>query len=50
MAHDSPANRSPLEAAWSWEDDESVALEDPRIDAAFNKGSIVLGPEDGQSF
>ncbi|MEV6020301.1 SMI1/KNR4 family protein [Streptomyces sp. NPDC051997] len=45
-----PGEPFPLEAAWSWEDDESVALEDPRIDAAFNKGSIVLGSEDGQSF
>lgn len=32
------------------EDDESADAEDPRIDAAFNKGSVVLGSEDGQSF
>ncbi|MGW0969999.1 hypothetical protein [Streptomyces sp. NPDC002516] len=44
-----PGEPFPLGAAWPWED-ERVALEDPRIDAAFNKGSIVLGPEDGQSF
>ncbi|MET8724139.1 SMI1/KNR4 family protein [Streptomyces misionensis] len=45
-----PGEPFPLEAAWSWEDDESVDAEDPRIDAAFNKGSVVLGSEDGQSF
>jgi hypothetical protein len=45
-----PGALFPLEAAWPWEDDTSVDPEDPRIDAAFNKGSIVLGSEDGQSF
>ncbi|MFF7331884.1 hypothetical protein [Streptomyces sp. NPDC008150] len=40
----------PLEAAWPWEDDAGVDAEDPRIDASFNKGSVVLGSEDGQSF
>ncbi|MGI5478731.1 SMI1/KNR4 family protein [Streptomyces lavendofoliae] len=47
-----PGDLFPLESAWIWEDDESVDPEDddPRIDAAFNVGSIVLGSEDGQSF
>ncbi|MEU0335999.1 SMI1/KNR4 family protein [Streptomyces sp. NPDC006193] len=46
-----PGEPFPLEAAWGWEDDESVAPEgDPRIDAVFTKGSVVLGSEDGQSF
>ncbi|MFD4604397.1 SMI1/KNR4 family protein [Streptomyces sp. NPDC058464] len=45
-----PGHPFPLEAAWLWEDDESVGPEAPRIDAAFNKGSVVLGAEDGQSF
>lgn len=45
-----PAEPFPLEGAWAWEDDESVDPEDPRINAAFNKGSIVLGAEDGPSF
>lgn len=45
-----PGEPFPLRAAWPWEDDESVGPEDPRIDAAFNNGSIVLGCEDGQSF
>ncbi|MFI8194452.1 SMI1/KNR4 family protein [Streptomyces sp. NPDC085946] len=47
-----PGEPFPLEAAWAWEDDESVdpVEDDPRIDAVFNKGSVVLGSEDGQSF
>ncbi|WP_333776969.1 SMI1/KNR4 family protein [Streptomyces sp. IBSBF 3136] len=45
-----PGEPFPLSAAWPWEDDESADPEDPRIDAAFNKGSIVLGAEDGPSF
>ncbi|MBM9508009.1 SMI1/KNR4 family protein [Streptomyces sp. KK5PA1] len=45
-----PAEPFPLQAAWHWEDDETADPEDPRIDAAFNDGSIVLGSEDGQLF
>ncbi|MFG2842892.1 SMI1/KNR4 family protein [Kitasatospora sp. NPDC048296] len=40
----------PLEAAWLWEDDEDVDPDDPRIDAVFLHGSVVLGSDDGQSF
>ncbi|MFE4424273.1 hypothetical protein [Streptomyces sp. NPDC056817] len=39
-----------MQAAWVWEGDEDVDPEDPRIDAVYNKGSVVLGSEDGQSF
>jgi hypothetical protein len=45
-----PGELFPLEAAWVWEEDESVDLRDPRIPAAFNRGSVVLGAEEGQSF
>ncbi|MEV6109139.1 SMI1/KNR4 family protein [Streptomyces sp. NPDC051940] len=46
-----PGAPFPLEAAWPWEDDESVDPEgDPRTDAVFTHGSVVLGSEDGQSF
>ncbi|MFB7113416.1 SMI1/KNR4 family protein [Streptomyces sp. NPDC056190] len=45
-----PGESFPLQAAWVWEDDEDVDPEDPRIDAVYNKGSVVLGSEDGQSF
>ncbi|MEV6164189.1 SMI1/KNR4 family protein [Streptomyces sp. NPDC052052] len=45
-----PGEPFPLEAAWSWEGDDSADPDDPRIAAAFNKGSIVLGAEDGPSF
>ncbi|MGW4383250.1 hypothetical protein [Kitasatospora sp. NPDC004531] len=31
-------------------DDESVDADDPRIDAVFTQGSVVLGSDDGQSF
>lgn len=40
-----------MEAAWPWEDDETVDPEDdPRTDAVYTRGSIVLGSEDGHSF
>ncbi|MET9451750.1 SMI1/KNR4 family protein [Streptomyces cinerochromogenes] len=45
-----PGEPFPLDEAWAWEDDESVDPEDPRVDAVFTKGSVVLGSEDGQSF
>jgi hypothetical protein len=45
-----PGDPFPLEAAWPWEDDETVDPDDPRIDAVFTRGSVVLGSEDGQSF
>ncbi|GAA3482230.1 SMI1/KNR4 family protein [Streptomyces yanii] len=46
-----PGEPFPLEASWPWEDDERVdPEEDPRIDAVYTQGSIVLGSEDGQSF
>ena len=45
-----PGEAFPLETAWPWEDDETVELDDPRIDAVFTRGSNVLGSEDGQSF
>ncbi|PZT71400.1 SMI1/KNR4 family protein [Streptomyces sp. SW4] len=46
-----PGGLFPLESAWVWEDDESVdADDDPRIDAVFTVGSVVLGSEDGQSY
>ncbi|MGW6414110.1 SMI1/KNR4 family protein [Streptomyces sp. NPDC055055] len=45
-----PGEPFPLESAWHWEDDGSVGTEAPRIDAAFNNGSVVLGAEDGGSF
>ncbi|MGG7569771.1 SMI1/KNR4 family protein [Streptomyces sirii] len=45
-----PAEPFPLEAAWPWEDDETVESDDARIDAVFTQGSVVLGSEDGQSF
>ncbi|MEU5659988.1 SMI1/KNR4 family protein [Streptomyces sp. NPDC047737] len=45
-----PGEPFPLEAAWPWEDEEGVGPEDLLINAAFNKGSVVLGAEDGPSF
>ncbi|NEC65973.1 SMI1/KNR4 family protein [Streptomyces sp. SID9727] len=45
-----PGKPFPLEAAWPWEDDESTGLGDPRITAAFNHGSVVLGSEEGPAF
>lgn len=45
-----PGMPFPLQAGWHWEGDEDVDPEDPRIEAAFNDGSVVLGCEDGQSF
>ncbi|MFF0294543.1 SMI1/KNR4 family protein [Kitasatospora sp. NPDC004614] len=45
-----PGEPFPLEAAWPWEDDENVDADDPRIDAVFTHGSVVLGSDDGQSF
>ncbi len=47
-----PGAPFPLTEAWLWEDDETVdpADDDPRTDAAYNHGSVVLGSEDGQSF
>ncbi|GAA2470875.1 hypothetical protein GCM10010406_03070 [Streptomyces thermolineatus] len=46
-----PGEPFPLEAGWPWEDDEDVdPEEDPRIDAVYTRGSVVLGSEDGQSF
>ncbi|MGC5008809.1 SMI1/KNR4 family protein [Streptomyces sp. NBC_00353] len=44
-----PGKPFPLRAAWHWESDD-VDPEDPRIEATFNSGSIVLGCEDGLSF
>lgn len=44
-----PGEPFPLQEAWLW-DDETVDQDDPRIDAVFTQGSIVLGSEDGQSF
>ncbi|MFI5527721.1 SMI1/KNR4 family protein [Kitasatospora sp. NPDC051853] len=45
-----PGAPFPVEAAWCWEDEEDGDPDDPRIDAAFNDGSVVLGSDDGQSF
>ncbi|MEU6406156.1 SMI1/KNR4 family protein [Streptomyces sp. NPDC046985] len=45
-----PSQPFPLQKAWYWSEDREVEDEDPRIDAAFNAGSIVLGSEDGESF
>lgn len=44
-----PGRPFPLQAAWHWEGDEDAAS-DPRIEAAFTNGSVVLGCEDGQTF
>ncbi|MEU7031639.1 SMI1/KNR4 family protein [Streptomyces sp. NPDC046275] len=45
-----PGQPFPLQEAWHWWEDPDADDEDPRIDAAFNHGSIVLGSEDGESF
>ncbi|MEW2621344.1 SMI1/KNR4 family protein [Streptomyces sp. NPDC048106] len=45
-----PGQAFPLEAAWLWEDDETSGPQDPRVDAVFTRGSVVLGSEDGSSF
>lgn len=45
-----PGRLFPLQEAWPWEDDEAVDPDDPRIDAVFTHGSVVLGAEDGPSF
>ncbi|MFI2645559.1 SMI1/KNR4 family protein [Streptomyces sp. NPDC018610] len=45
-----PGEPLPPEEAWSWEDDETVVPEDPRIDATYSHGSVVLGSDDGYSF
>lgn len=45
-----PGMPFPLQAAWHWESDEGVDPEDPKIEGAFNNGSIVLGCEDGPAF
>ncbi len=45
-----PGEPFSLQEAWVREDDEEGGPEDPRIDAAYNKGSVVLGSEDGRSF
>jgi hypothetical protein len=46
-----PGAPFPLAEDWPWEDDNSVDPDgDPRIDAVYTQGSIVLGSEDGQSF
>ncbi|OEJ95303.1 hypothetical protein [Streptomyces thermolilacinus] len=46
-----PGEPFPLDAAWVWEDDETVDPDDdPRTDAAYNQGSVVPGSEDGLSF
>jgi hypothetical protein len=46
-----PGTLFPLTQAWLWEDDDSVDPdEDPRVDAVFTQGSVVLGSEDGQCF
>lgn len=45
-----PGAPFPLEEAWPWEEDDSADDEDPRIDAVFSHGSIVLGAEDSQSY
>lgn len=45
-----PGEPFPLEAAWPWEDDDTVDDDDPRINTVYTQGSVVLGSEDGQSF
>ncbi|GAA3482282.1 hypothetical protein [Streptomyces yanii] len=45
-----PGEPFPLEAAWPWEDDDTVDHDDPRINTVYTQGSVVLGSEDGQSF
>ncbi|WP_224276511.1 SMI1/KNR4 family protein [Streptomyces sp. LS1784] len=45
-----PGEPFPLDEAWAWEDDETADADDPRIDAVFTHGSVVLGAEDGPSF
>ncbi|MEV5442436.1 SMI1/KNR4 family protein [Streptomyces sp. NPDC052644] len=46
-----PGAPFPLDAVWNWEDDETVDPDgDPRTDAAYNDGSVVLGSEDGATY